>query len=129
MDSFERVLKSYLPRELPFGEGEPNIELNREGLKQSLQSLSNKNKGIFRISVGMVLALFVGAIILVVKFSDDTQTVTIILGSTGVSDGLLIGYKFKLWREKLRSDLTISILANVEGKVSITFLRLLLDKK
>ena len=125
-------LKSVLIKHLPPADvnlgGRKNV-LQRDQLRQDLQVVSDKNKFIFFLGVGMILVLFVAALILVWLWRDRPQLITGVFAATGISTTGLIATMFSHWKEKVRIEMLLALLSGTDDVETIkTVISALVDK-
>ena len=127
-------LKSTLERHLPPGPGDfgsdgpeaQGIAFDRDNLRSDLIELSKKNELYFRICVGMVVFLFVGAIVIIAAFLSDPDHIAALFGALGISVLGVVRLMIKLMTEKKSTDVAIAMLGNLESAVSATVLKIML---
>jgi hypothetical protein len=69
--------------------------------------VSDQNRVYFLICIGMVLAIFLGACTVALKYISDPAFVKEVFAATGVSITGLVLQMMKLWKEKVNSDLVL----------------------
>jgi len=130
-----RGLKDTLQAYMPGGRGsmgppevEPEITFNRDGLRQDLAELSKRNETYFRACAGMVAVLFVGGIAIVIAFIHDPDYIVAIFGAIGVSVFGIVKLMIKLVTDKKSADVAIAMLGNLDSNISLTVLRLMMER-
>ncbi len=102
-------------------------------LRDDLQRISRSNESYFRICVGLLLVVFAGACLFVFKSIDDPKRITVAFAATGVSIMGLFAQMVRLWKDKVNSDLLLTLAGTLDAanlkKVVDALLRSSLTKK
>jgi hypothetical protein len=80
-----------------------------EALRQDLRRIITSNEAYFRICVGFLVILFVGACIFVYKSLSDPNHIAAVFAGTGVSVMGAVTQMIRLWKEKVNSDLLLTL--------------------
>jgi hypothetical protein len=96
-------------------EGEPDQDA-ANALSLDLKAVSDQNRVFFLVCVGMVLAIFVGACTVAVRYIPDPTFVKEVFAAAGVSLTGLVAQMLKLWKEKVRSDMVLVLARNLSPK-------------
>ena len=123
------VLVRYSESSPHFGENfagaKPN-QTDSDDLRRDLKAVSDQNRAYFLICVGMVLAIFVGACAIALRYISDPTFVKEVFAATGVSITGLVVQMMKLWKEKVNSDLVLVLARNLSPEGVLSILEVLL---
>jgi hypothetical protein len=81
-----------------------------ETLRHDLQRIIRSNEIYFRICAGLLLVLFSGAGLFVYKSLADPKHIAAVFAGTGVSVMGLVTQMIRLWKEKVNSDLLLTLI-------------------
>src|SRR5215475_10979385 len=95
------------------GDAEEGRKLDVEKLRDDVRHLGDQNRIYFLICFLLLVLLFVGAAALVVFSLGDPGRVKAILAASGVSFFGITTQMLKLWKEKVASDLTLTLVTNL----------------
>ena len=101
-----------------FGEGPATAAPSPSGkqvdtLRRDLQRIVRSNETYFRIWVGMLLILFAGACVYVSRSLADPKNIAAVFAATGVSVMGVVAKMTSLWKEKVNSDLLLSLVGTL----------------
>jgi hypothetical protein len=82
-------------------------------LRRDLQRVIRSNETYFRICVGLLLLLFAGACLFVYKSLVDPKNIAIVFSCTGVSVMGVVTQMIRLWKEKVNSDLLLTLVGTL----------------
>ena len=131
MENLKQILTKYADRKHLAGGKPDETNLSDTEVSQlqiQLQQLSKKNRGFFWISIIMIIIVFVVSLFVVLKFMSDPQQIKLIFGSTGISVMGLIAYANKLWKDIVRTDITIALVSAMDKKGINTILLIMIKK-
>jgi multisubunit Na+/H+ antiporter MnhF subunit len=115
--NLKEVLLSFKPDAPDFGEKTPDARrVKTDGadqLRRDLQRVSAANKNYFSICVGLLLVLFAGAFVLVVRSLDKPAEIAGIFGATGISLLGIVTQMARLWRQKVNTDMMLVLASNM----------------
>jgi len=80
-----------------------------ELLRHDLRRIARTNEIYFRICVGLLLVLFAGACLFVYKSLADPRHIAAVFTGTGVSIMGVVTQMIRLWKEKVNSDLLLTL--------------------
>ena len=128
MSNLKSVLIEHAPSpEAPLGGKKKDLQ--REQLRKDLLAVSDKNKSFFRIGVGMLVVLFVTALGLVWLWRDRAELITGVFGATGISVTGIISTMFSHWKEKVKTDMLLTLLTGIDDLETLrTIVGTLADK-
>jgi hypothetical protein len=113
MNDLKSVLIKYAPSpEADLGGRKKDLQRNQ--LRKDLLAVSYKNRSFFYIAAGMLVVLFVAALCLVWLWRDKPQLITTVFGATGISITGIIATMFSHWKEKVRTDMLLALLAGTD---------------
>ncbi len=92
------------------------LEKSTAPLADDVRKISVQNSVYFRICFTLLVLLFVGAALLVVFSLNDPSRVKAVLTASGVSFFGIVGQMLKLWKEKVASDLTLTLVTNLSAR-------------
>ena len=84
-------------------------------LRDDLQRIIRSNENYFRICVGLVVVLFVGVCVFVYTSVSDPKNITAVFAATGVSIMGVVSQMFRAWKEKVNSDLLLTLIGTLSG--------------
>jgi hypothetical protein len=84
-------------------------------LRNDLQRIIHSNENYFRMYVGLLLVLFVGACVFVYTSMSDPKYITAVFTATGVSIMGVVTQMFRAWKEKVNSDLLLTLIGTLSG--------------
>ena len=99
-----------------FGEalpGENPLGVPTNDLSRDLKGISDQNERYFLVCVGMLLAIFIGACVIAVKYMSNPGLVGGVFAATGISITGLVIQMMKLWKEKVNSDMVLVLARNL----------------
>lgn len=91
-------------------------EPDGDKLKAEIRRISDQNKVYFSICFLLLVLLFIGAAALVVFSLSDPGRVKSILAASGISFFGITTQMLKLWKEKVASDLTLTLISNLNPR-------------
>lgn len=100
----------------------------KEELKADLKQIRSKNARIFWIIFGVIILLFVFAIIFVGLNQNDPDKIKAIFGITGVSIIGLIVYMINIWKQKNYVDLVMVLVVTLNQDMLNSVVTVLLNK-
>jgi multisubunit Na+/H+ antiporter MnhF subunit len=106
MPTLKQVLRSYRTAAPKLGPAR-TPRRSVETLSDDLQNVSRSNQIYFAICFGCVVALFIGAGIVAVRFVDTPSRIAAVLGALGISVMGLITQMASLWKQKVASDMLL----------------------
>ena len=104
--------------------------LQAETLKVELSAISKKNAFIFWICVTMIISLFIGSIIFISIFINDSKKIELGFGTGGVVVSILglITYMKNLWKEKVNSDLLLALVGSMNEDAMNSIISVIISK-
>jgi len=106
-----------------------SLEAGRDALRSDLASGIRSEQVSFWICTGMVIALFLGAFLLVILNLNQPKLIQVIFAVTGVSLTALIRQMITLWRERARMVLVKQLADSLPAKDLKPIILLLLKTK
>lgn len=129
MSKLNKLINSYADTARILGDTETRLSDKKiDDLKHELSKISSKNKVYFVICVSMVILMFILSLVLVIMNMNDPSKIQIIFSVTGVSIMGLVIYMHRLWKEKVNSDLLITLVGTLESDVINSVLSALINK-
>jgi len=110
--SLVAALEAFKPEGPDFGERQRKTD-DVDALRRSLQRISESNKTYFIICVALLLILFAGACLLVLRSLDHPNQIAVIFGATGISFMGIFSQSVRLWKEKVNSDMLLILAGNL----------------
>lgn len=117
MKNLKSLLKEYVPEPGDAGDlglDEKNNELRRDQLRFDLLAVSEKNKYFFFIGIGMLVVLFIAALVLIWLWRSEPNLIAAVFGATGISVTGIIATLFSHWKEKSRVDMLLVLLSGID---------------
>ena len=88
-------------------------ERRAESLKKDVHAISEQNRTYFFICFSALVALFVGACLLVVFSLDNPDRVKAVLAASGISILGVTTQMMKFWKEKVRAELMLALVNGI----------------
>ena len=82
-------------------------------LREDLQRIVRSNAGYFNICVGALVILFAGACLFVYESLDDPKHIAAVFAGTGISVMAVVNQMIRVWKEKVNSDLLLTIVGSL----------------
>lgn len=117
MPNLKSVLREYVPPPAPLGGRKQ--DLKREQLRADLLAVSKNNSSFFYIGVGMLVVLFVAALVLIWMWQDRPQLITGVFAASGVSVTGIVATMFSHWKEKVRTDMLLALLGGTDDQETL----------
>jgi len=116
MTSIASAVEAYATPALApeLGGGSKDTGRRRDALEADLLRVSRTNTTYFNISVGAVLATLVAAAAITLKYIGSPDAIKAIFGVLGISVSGLLALLASLWREKVRADMLLVLVRNVD---------------
>ena len=86
---------------------------NSEQLRRDLANVSASNQTYFTLCVALLLLLFAGATILVLRSLNKPGQIAGIFGVTGVSFMGIVAQMVRLWKQKVNTDMMLVLAGNM----------------
>ena len=113
------VLAPYLDDTPEFGEQEL---VSTDVLQRELKAVSERNLKFFLVCVGMLVVVFVGAVVAAVVWFDKPTVVTAAFGVTGISLPWAINKMIGLWKDKVAADLLVALIGQLKPELAASIL-------
>jgi hypothetical protein len=110
--SLAAALAAFSPEGPDFGERQHKAP-DTEAFQRNLRHVSDSNRIYFTICVVLLVVLFAGACLLVLRSLDRPDQIAAIFGVTGLSFFGIFAKMVRLWKEKVNSDLLLVLAGNL----------------
>src|SRR4051812_33129279 len=118
MKRLRGVLQSYSKPITLGGDPTPGaLGFSAERLTADLQAVSRSNEYYFGICVVMVVALFLVMLLVVTRSLTSPDTVKVAIGAFGLSGAGIVRLMIGLWREKVATDVLITLSTTIEREL------------
>jgi hypothetical protein len=108
MKHYRDVLSNFVATD--FGDAIPTKAVGSdEALREDLRAVMKSDAKYFNLCVGLILLLFLGAVILVLTNLNSPERITVVFGVTGISFAALLKQMTGLWREKAHSEIAYTL--------------------
>jgi hypothetical protein len=131
MESLRKVLQEYSGSPVTMGStsGPKKSEvINREGLKDGLTALSQRNEKYFIIGIVMAAVLFAALIVVGFVQLNNPASLKAVPPIFGSSAALVVWKMFKTWREKSYTDCVLALVPNVDDETLRSIVAVLVKK-
>ena len=133
MNNLKNVISKYSDSSRKLGDESDTSKLAEDSinmLKKDLREVSSKNAVYYWLSIGMILVVFLTALILIFYYIkiNKPENIQIIFGASGISIGGLIFYMNKIRKEKISTDLLLTLVGTMQRESINSILVALLNK-
>jgi hypothetical protein len=114
--TLNEVLTRYATRatEIKAGSKGPSSEaLNLDQFRSEIEAVRSGSRSAFNIAVGMLVVVFVIACAVVLAFVNKPSVIAGVLAASGVSITGVVTTMIRLWKQKVASDILISLAMNL----------------
>jgi multisubunit Na+/H+ antiporter MnhF subunit len=113
--ALDRLKNKYIMN-IDGGDEAPPPPLTKSDIKNALEPISERNRIFLWITVGLLLIIFVGSVLVIYRYIDKPSTLTTIFSITGVSIFGLIVYMTYLWRQIVGINFAIAVADRLDSK-------------
>jgi hypothetical protein len=126
MKRLRAVLMSHA-QGIQLGESAPH-PLAVERLSEELRSVGRANEHYFALCVVMILALFLAALWVIIRYAATPDAVRGAFVCFGLSVAALIRVMIGLWREKVATELAVALVGALDQETTRSIIEVLLKR-
>jgi hypothetical protein len=113
--------------DIQLGDHEPP-PLAVERLKDELRAVSRANEHYFAVCVVMILALFLAALWVIIRYVSNPDAVRGAFAAFGLSVAGMIRVMIGLWREKVATDMALALVGTLDLDTTRSIIEVLLKR-
>jgi hypothetical protein len=128
MSALRRVVQRHVASPALAGGTPGGAEFDRRALQRELERMRRSREIAFWICVGLLLILFVGLCLAAVAYREDPAKLSTLSTAMGVTLAGVVGGTIRLWEQKVKTDLVMSLASSLSEDSLKSALSALLTK-